>query len=230
MFNAIGISPAIGGGAAAPAASLFAFYLDFKNANYWRDGTHYGAISAVPGYSYSDGVDNIPNIGASGYSNDTSSDFHFTPPFTVECDFIMYAIVNWSASTGADEAPLSISDNSFSNILSAYRAFNDSLRGYATPGAGAYPTGKSATSGRTVIALRRRSGKNTGGAKAADGSVALSAEDGAGVAFPAGLTRLQVGGFFSGIGQIAPGSFTEGVFVKLGTFSDGDMTALLTAA
>lgn len=208
----------------------YALALDFKNQQYWAGGTKYALLSSIPGYAYADAVDNIPNIGANGYSNDTNSDFHVTSPITVEQDFILWAIVNWGAAAGGNEWPAGISNTTTAEIMAVLRGAAGTLSGFAAHGGSSVNplSGKSATTGRTVVLMRRKATLTTGAAKAADLSVAVSAESTV-VTFPT-ITALYIGGFGPVGGLVPATSFIEGVFVQTGTFSDAQLTALLTAA
>jgi hypothetical protein len=230
MPTDIGICLNLGIGRSASPYAGYALALDFKNQQYWASGTKYAALSSVPGYAYADAVDNVPNIGANGYSNDTNSDFHVTSPITVEQDFILWAIVNWGAAAGGNEWAASISNATATEIMALLRNATGTLSAFtAHGGSNVNPlSGKSATTGRTAFLLRRRGTLTTAAAKAADLSVSVSAESTV-ITFPT-ITALYIGGFAAASGLVPSTSFIEGVFVQTGTFSDAQLTALLTAA
>ncbi len=210
------------------AYASYSVALDFKNADYWYGGTKY-ALSAVPGYVYTDAVDNTPNVGASGYSNDTSSAFRVNTPITTEQDFVLYVVVNFSAATDAtNQWAAAISDGTINHIFANYRAAGGQAAAYSQ-GVTEF-TGVVVTTGRTVILLRRRAGKNTGAVKVAGGTVTVGTEGGA-VAFPTGLARLGIASYDgAGTGALPVGHFIEGVFIRTGTFDDAALTSLLAAA
>jgi hypothetical protein len=114
---------------------------------------------------------------------------------------------------------------------------NDRMVLYATSGAltcfvsaGGVNISPAAThasgNGRVAIGLRRRGGKFTFAAKNVAGTVLVQAE-GAAVAMPA-ASKVFVGSSNGSGAQ--PNGAVEGLFVRRGTFSDADLSALLAAA
>lgn len=82
--------------------------------------------------------------------------------------------------------------------------------------------------GRSAILLRRRAGKSTLAYKLPNGTVTVMAESGA-EAFPTLTNNLMFVGEFSNLGHQVRGGL-EGVFLRLGTFSDTEITDILEAA
>jgi hypothetical protein len=142
-------------------------------------------------------------------------------PITVDQDFIFYVVGNATHNASATEILAHMS--SASQGIRLLRSSAGAL-GVQNDAFGA-TIGATLTTGRYVALYRRRGGKDTVATKIGS-TVAVGVETGL-AAFPAAMnSTFGVGKDFAGGSE--PGSPEEGVFVQTGTFSDAQLTTLLT--
>ncbi len=212
------------GTSAAPYAG-FATYINFKNQVYAENGTA-KALSAITGYSFTDNVDNVPNINASGYQalNSQASALSVDNPFDADADFIWWVVVTLPANTDGDTDILLSNRGGGGSLVQLDRESNNSWR---VLGPTVFAGVLGSTPGRAAVLYRRRGGKDTAGANVG-GVVTVVAESGATVLTLNSGSTFHIG--HAGNGTECPSDgFIEGVYAKAGTFSDGDLNAILTA-
>ena len=142
-------------------------------------------------------------------------------PVLADADFLWWAACNFGpASAGAEVVALMGGNSSWigRNAGNLYIELNVGTYFVSSP---------PCIGQRGVVMMRRRGGK-TALCHKIGGVVTLAAESGAN-ALNAGAASFAVGQYGPG-GGFAPNVAIEGVFIRLGTFSDAEITAILTAA
>lgn len=224
---------------AAARASLYpygnyALALDFKNGIYGTSAKA-ASLSAISGYAFTDNVDNQPNIVAgSGFTSLTAelSNLRTTAnPATTDQDFIAWVVANWIATSSGVQLLLNLGGTT-ANRISIYRDGTNVFTVNAVGGTGGAQTTTAGASGggatgRGAILYRRRSGKDTIAIKATNGSVGVGTESAA-TTFASPSSALQAGVYVDG--TLQPNATIEFVGIRLGTFTDADLTTILTAA
>jgi hypothetical protein len=158
-----------------------------------------------------------------------ADDMRLSQPIPVDEDWIVYATAVLTTSA-ANQLLLAINDGTMNNRIALYSVGASLVAAVAVAGtvvvAGTAIGAAFTASGRIVIGLRRRGGKYTAFAKNAAGQLGASGES-AVLAFPSGLTRIEVG---EQLAQVQANGPIEFIGFKRGTFSDTDMNNLLAGA
>jgi hypothetical protein len=177
-------------------------------------GSFAGPIIATTGSTAATGADNL----------------RVTPPATSDEDGVLLVAVTLDAVSAVTSAAILVADNGSSSERIRLNNSGTHLAAVVTDAsASIYDSGSALPAGavgRQVIAIRRRSGKWTGAAKAVSGTVTVATESGA-LAFPSGLSRLDIGDELGFVAVNAPVEFVG--YIK-GTFSDSDLSNLLRGA
>jgi hypothetical protein len=151
-------------------------------------------------------------------------------PMPIDEDWIIYATVNYQAAPPtAGDLPFCFSDGTASNSEATYHPASGTLGALHSNGGATITPGSSVSqtvAGRAALLLRRRGGKYAAAAKNSAGTIGVGA-DGATTAFATGLNRFDIG---NQLGLYYVNAPIEFIGYKRGTFSDADLTALLTAA
>lgn len=219
------------GGARSPYA-LDAVALDFTGGQYWSGGSQAASLAAMPGYSFTDSVDNTPNVDGSGFTSlvAESSKLVVGNTLTTDQDFVAWAVIDLGASAAHHDAFFSIG-TAASDRISAYRVATTGVLNVevvvASATAATVVGGTTASAARAVLLYRRRGGKNTCATKI--GSTVVIGAEGGTTSFPAVNGFVDIGGFSAFNGN-QPNAPMAGAFMRAGTFSDADITAILTAA
>ena len=143
-------------------------------------------------------------------------------PYTADQDFILWAVANFDHAATTTEVLTALGQTSG---LWLGRSSTGVLVANLD-GAGTY-SGPTHNTGRCVILFRRRGGKNTIATKSLT-TVAVGVESGV-TTFPTTTNKLYIGQY-SGTADFVINSIAEGVFAQTGTFSDAQLTSILTAA
>lgn len=164
------------------------------------------------------------SIGASALATTTN-------PYTADQDFIFWAVVNFKAPSTGTEILANLGGTTL-NRISLYRDASNVFSVNCVGGTGGVQTtvaggSSGGTTGRAAILYRRRAGKDTIAIKATNGSVGVGVESAA-TTFAAPSSALRVGNYVDGTFQ--PNAAVEGVYARTGTFTDADLSAILTAA
>lgn len=211
------------GGSQQPYSG-YALALDFKNGVY-RFGANLYTLSGLPGYSFTDNVDNLPNMGVNGFTALTAEISRLAAnvcPITTDTDFIWWGTVNLPVADATYDMIATMS-GATASYLGRHTGGNHVFR----DGVSEILSGVAAPAGRNVILARRRGGKSTLAYKLPNLTVTVGAEGGA-TAWVTQANPLLIGQFTGGGNQ--PDGAIEGVFIRLGTFTDQDLTNQLTAA
>lgn len=186
------------------ASGTLAFYIDHANSNQPADLVNGGPIIATAGAAATIGADVLSTT---------------VNPIVSDVDFIWWAVANLSPQNSTYRIAAAMGGPAYVG----FAANNGYLvaDGTGEVSAGAY------AAGRNVVMMRRRGGKTTLAYKKPDSSVVIGTESGA-RSWPATTSTLHIGNYTSNALQL-DGSI-EGIFIRTGSFDDGDLTTLLTAA
>jgi hypothetical protein len=144
-------------------------------------------------------------------------------------DFIAWAVIN--CPNTADSFAFTLSNGTDSERIYARVFGGVSFETDVTAGGVAQPTpatiGSVFSAGRNVLMVRRKNGIHSIALKKPDGTIVIGADASGAATLPA-ITVVDIGAYRGGTSQI--NGRVEGFFQRNGTFTDADVTAILTAA
>lgn len=201
--------------------------LDFKNGIYEAANVRYATLASLPGYAFTDNVDNVPNFDANGYRSLTAEVSKLSAtvnPITSDQDFIWWAVVGVPAASGGYEMFLAMNGGNgeyLSRRAGPVLAWGSNAREITS-------AALVAGSGRIAILGRRRSSKDTLAYKNPAGTVVVETEGSVNV-LAAPSSTLNIGFWWAG-SPLQPNASIEFVGIRRGTFDDTALTTLLTVA
>lgn len=201
---------------------------------YWMDGTSYSALSDVPGYSFSDSVDNLPNIDTDGYTalvSESSKLLMNTRPggdALTDVDMLLWATVTVSSVTSSGQRwLLEVTDGTNNNRVTTLLDVDGLVQGQVITGGSVILAGQangaSATANTPITCIMRNTsgGWSPGALKSGTLSWGTTVDS-----FPSGMDTVRVGTWVNGGGN-QPDAPISGAYIKQGTF--GTDAAVLAA-
>jgi hypothetical protein len=222
----MGSNALVAAGPANPYGS-YALALDFVDGAFWKEGESYGAVTEMPGYSYTDNTDNAPNITAAGFVGD----FTDARLLTVGCDigdvdFVFAVVMDLPVENAAQN--LCFLRGAAGEHIGCYRSTGDVAfevkAANVAVDSGTAPALDTDAGGICVAAVRRKSGKFTCAVRSIAGAVSVGTE-GASVAMPT-ITAVDINHLRSAF--YGSNTFRKVVVVP-GTYSDPSLSGFLAA-
>lgn len=147
-------------------------------------------------------------------------------------DFIVWAIIRLSSLPAANVNPFGAwngtnNERLYVQISTGGVLSDVVVAGNVSQATGTNPTPIASGGGRAAVMLRRRSGFYSVAAKKTDGTILIGTDGASTGAIPA-VTEIHIGAIYNDTGQI--NGQVEGLYQRNGTFSDVEITAMLSAA
>jgi hypothetical protein len=150
-------------------------------------------------------------------------------------DFIAWAVVNLAQLPSANVTPFAYSTagaGSANTVVFGQIQSGGNWAAGVTDGGVSQPVPSALSAvvaaGRNVLMVRRKNGIYSTAVKNPSGTITISADASGTGTVPAGIAAVEIGCSYSAVQQID--ARVEGFFQRNGTFTDADVTAILTAA
>lgn len=216
---------------ASPLAAM-AFAFQPTTGDYWRNGVKYATLASYPGYSFTDSVDNVPNITAAGYEALTAQSSRLRidslPVAVANTDVVIWVVASVTPHAGTDKDVFFLGTwpNGLSVRINAANGawINQFLA--TVPQGDTYIDGQISGTIRIAALFARSGGAHYFGAKAAGGAVDIAS-----IGSPQNLSLdapLFIGERGDGA-QYLDGK-VEGIYGLYATKTLAELTAILNAA